>query len=257
MIAGVLAPTAGRIEIAGRDRRDDPHALGRLLGYLPEQVPLYGELCPEEYLVFCARLRGLGARQARRAADMAIERCGLGDVRGRLLGRLSKGFQQRAGIAQAIVHDPALLVLDEPASGLDPLQAANIRVLITELKAERAVILSTHLLPDVQACCDRVAILHRGRLRYDGPLESERGFLRVSVEAELDTDTWAKLPGVASAERSGNGWRVQLAPSATPGELASAIVSRGYGLVEFGREHAGLEEIFLRIAVEADVAEAA
>jgi ABC-2 type transport system ATP-binding protein len=118
-----------------------------------------------------------------------IERCGLGDVRRRLLGHLSKGFQQRAGIAQAIVHAPELIVLDEPASGLDPLQAVQIRALVRELGQEHAVILSTHLLPDIQACCARVAILHEGRLRYDGPRQAlgddlEAIFLRIVSGAD-------------------------------------------------------------------------
>jgi ABC-2 type transport system ATP-binding protein len=158
--------------------------VARRLGYLPEQAPLYPELRVGEYLDFCARLRGLRGANVTQAISRVIERCGLGDVRARLLGNLSKGFQQRAGIAQAIVHAPELIVLDEPASGLDPLQAVQIRALVRELGEEHAVILSTHLLPDVQACCARVAILHEGQLRYDGPREAlgddlEAIFLRI------------------------------------------------------------------------------
>lgn len=168
MIAGLLAPSAGQVLIGGAEIREEP-AAARRLGYLPEQAPLYPELRVGEYLDFCARLRGVRGAKVTQAVNHVIERCGLGDVRTRLLGNLSKGFQQRAGIAQAIVHAPELIVLDEPASGLDPLQAVQIRALVRELGAEHAVILSTHLLPDVQACCARVAILHEGRLRYDGP----------------------------------------------------------------------------------------
>lgn len=169
MIAGLLAPSAGEVLFDGRDLRDEP-ALARRLGYLPETPPLYAELRVDEYLAFCARLRGMRAADARRAVDRVIERCGLGEVRRRLCGNLSKGFAQRVGIAQAIVHDPDLIVLDEPASGLDPVQAASIRKLVSELGRDRAVILSTHLLHDVTACCARVAILHRGKLRHDGAL---------------------------------------------------------------------------------------
>ncbi|HEY7871350.1 MAG TPA: ABC transporter ATP-binding protein [Rudaea sp.] len=169
MIAGLLAPSAGKVLFDGRDLRDEP-ALARRLGYLPETPPLYAELRVDEYLAFCARLRGMRAADARRAVDRVIERCGLGEVRRRLCGNLSKGFAQRVSIAQAIVHDPDLIVLDEPASGLDPVQAASIRKLVSELGRDRAVILSTHLLHDVTACCARVAILHRGRLRHDGAL---------------------------------------------------------------------------------------
>lgn len=169
MIAGVLAPSAGRILFAGRDLHEDA-ALTRRLGYLPETPPLYAELRVDEYLAFCARLRGMHGADVHKAVDRVIERCGLGEVRRRLCGNLSKGYAQRAGIAQAIIHDPDLIVLDEPASGLDPVQAASIRELVRELGRERAVILSTHLLHDVTACCTRVAILHRGRLRHDGAL---------------------------------------------------------------------------------------
>ena len=189
MIAGVLAPSSGRVSIDGTDVGEEPR-IARRLGYLPETAPLYPELRVGEYLNFCARLRGLRGAQVTQAVSSVVERCGLGEVRARLLGNLSKGFQQRAGIAQALVHAPQLIVLDEPASGLDPLQAAQIRTLVRELGKEHAVILSTHLLPDVQACCERVAILHQGALRYDGPRRAlgddlEAMFLRiVSSDAE-------------------------------------------------------------------------
>ena len=183
LIAGLLAPSSGQVLVAGADLRETP-AAARCLGYLPETAPLYPELRVAEYLAFCARLRGLRGAKVTRAVGRVIDRCGLGDVSRRLLGNLSKGFQQRAGIAQALVHSPELIVLDEPASGLDPLQAVQIRALVRELGAEHAVVLSTHLLPDVQTCCDRVAILHEGRLRYDGPRQAlgddlEAIFLRI------------------------------------------------------------------------------
>ena len=183
LIVGLLTPNTGQVRIGGADPRETPGAVRRL-GYLPEQPPLYPELRVREYLDFCARLRGLRGPHVTRAVGEVIERCGLGDVRARLLGNLSKGFQQRAGIAQALVHAPDLIVLDEPASGLDPLQAVQIRALVRELGKEHAVILSTHLLPDVQACCERVMILHQGALRYDGPRQAlgddlEAIFLRI------------------------------------------------------------------------------
>lgn len=174
MIAGVLAPSTGKVLFDGHDLHEEP-ALGRRLGYLPETPPLYAELRVDEYLAFCARLRGMRGANARKAVDRVIERCGLGDLHRRLCGNLSKGYAQRAGIAQAIVHDPDLIVLDEPASGLDPVQAASIRELVRELGRDRAVILSTHLLHDVAAGCARVAILHGGRLRYDGTLAELTG----------------------------------------------------------------------------------
>ncbi|MBS0556750.1 MAG: ABC transporter ATP-binding protein [Proteobacteria bacterium] len=174
MIAGVLAPNTGKVLFDGRELHEEP-ALSRRLGYLPETPPLYAELRVDEYLAFCARVRGLRGKAALTAVDGVVERCGLAEVRRRLCGNLSKGFAQRTGIAQAIIHDPDLIVLDEPASGLDPVQAVSIRKLVKELGSEHAVILSTHQLNDVTACCARVAIVHGGRLRYDGKLADLTG----------------------------------------------------------------------------------
>lgn len=259
MIAGVLAPSSGQVLIAGEDLREHPQSARRQLGYLPEQVPLYAELRVLEYLDFCARLHGLRGAAVAHAVAGVIERCDLGQVRRRLLGNLSKGFQQRAGIAQAIVHDPALIVLDEPASGLDPVQAANIRLLVRELGREHAVILSTHLLPDVQACCDRVAILHQGRLRHDGALHAldETASLRVATTAALDAAKWKTIACVQSAEAADGAWQVRLQPGATAEQLAQAVVGSGWGLRELRRQDAGLEQMFLRIASSDEARQAA
>jgi ABC-2 type transport system ATP-binding protein len=258
MIAGLLAPSSGRVLIAGHDVHEQLATLRATLGYLPEQPPLYGELRVSEYLNFCARLRGLRGSAAAMAISRVIERCGLGDVRRRLLGSLSKGFAQRAGIAAAIVHDPALIVLDEPVSGLDPLQAANIRALICELGRERALILSTHLLPDISACCGRVLILHGGRVRHDGPLHaSAAGALRVRVAAQLDATMWKTIPFVEAAEYAGGAWQVQLAPGAVAAQLAVAIVGNGWALQELREADIDLEQTFLRIASAPDVQVAA
>lgn len=182
IIAGVLAPSAGRALFDGHDLGEEP-VLARRLGYLPETPPLYAELRVDEYLAFCARLRGIHGADAARAVDRVVERCSLGDMRRRLCGNLSKGYAQRTGIAQAIVHDPDLIVLDEPASGLDPVQAALIRELVCELGRDHAVVLSTHLLHDVTACCGRVAILHGGRLRHDGAMADLTGQREVNLES--------------------------------------------------------------------------
>lgn len=258
MIAGVLAPSRGTVRIAGTDPREQP-AAARQLGYLPERPPLYPELRVDEYLDFSARLRGLHTRAVARAVATAIERCALGDVRRRLLGNLSKGFAQRVGIAQAIVHNPPLIVLDEPVSGLDPLQAANLRALVRELGREHALILSTHQLHDVTACCNRAAILHQGRLRHDGPLtaSSAGAAWRVVTPAVLDAAKWKSLNCVQSAEFAENAWRVQLAPATTSAQLAQAIVARGWGLSELRPDDAGLEALFLRIASADGTREAA
>lgn len=191
MIAGVLAPDAGQVLLAGRDLYEAPGLARRGIGYLPERAPLHAELDVGEFLTFCARLHGLSRRDAEAAVRREVERCDLGDARRRLIGQLSKGFQQRVGIAQALLHAPALVVLDEPASGLDPVQSLRMRELIRAVRADHAVILSTHLLAEAEACCDRIAILHRGVLRHDAPVAAggiarlEQLFLRIA--ADLDT----------------------------------------------------------------------
>jgi ABC-2 type transport system ATP-binding protein len=254
MICGVLAPSRGRIFVDDVDIREDPRRAASGLGYLPEVPPLYPELRVVEYLTFCARLRRLRGKTLTDAVDSAVERCGVGDVRRRLIGNLSKGYQQRVGIAQAIVHDPALIVLDEPASGLDPLQSSNIRALIRELGQERAVILSTHLIADVNHCCDRVAILHRGRLRYDGPVQ-QLGDANVWLVRTANAPAWTTIDGVTSAQFIEPYWHVTT-QLPTP-QLAEAIVAKGWGLLELRPQETSLEQVFLRIASADDVAEAA
>ncbi len=169
MLVGVLTPSSGTLRFAGQDLQEHPELARRGIGYLPDQAPLHAELTPVEFLRFCARLRGVPRGEVAAAVARTIERCGLGEVRRRLIGALSRGWRQRVGIAQAIVHEPRLVVLDEPAAGLDPVQALRLRELVRALGRESAVVLSTHVLSDVAACCDRVAILHEGMLRHSGP----------------------------------------------------------------------------------------
>jgi ABC-2 type transport system ATP-binding protein len=254
MVCGVLAPSSGRVFVEGADIREDSRRAASALGYLPETPPLYAELRVVEYLTFCARLRRLRGKALSVSVENVIERCGLGEVRQRLIGNLSKGYQQRVGIAQAIVHNPALIVLDEPASGLDPLQSANIRALIRELGKERAVILSTHLIADVHQCCDRVAILHRGRLRYDGSVQ-QLAESNVWLVRTATAPTWNMIAGVQSANFVELYWNVTtpLAPS----QLAEAIVAKGWGLIELRPQQTSLEQVFLRIASADETAEAA
>jgi ABC-2 type transport system ATP-binding protein len=259
MIAGSLMPSAGRVLVDGADRYEQAAAVGRKLGYLPERVPLYAELRVDEYRAFCARRHGLRGNAVTLAVKRVLEQCDLGAVRRRLLGNLSKGFQQRAGIAAAIAHAPALIVLDEPASGLDPLQAVKVRALVRELGRECALILSTHLLADVEACCDRVAILHQGRLRHDGALRADAAaneFI-VALDTDVDAAKWKTITCVQSAAADGNAWRVHLVPTATPAQLAEAVVTKGWGLRELRAAAGSLEQTFLRIAGAADAADVA
>lgn len=263
MLCGTLAPTQGRVRIAGVDLLEAPRRAKRALGYLPEVPPLYPDMRVAEYLAFCARLRGLRGSAVATALATAVERCGLGPERARLIGTLSQGYRQRVGIAQAILHDPALVVLDEPTVGLDPIQVRAIRGLINDLAADRAVILSSHLLPEVQAVCSHVLILHRGRVAWRGRV----------ADADADTDTAATLivaitgdaavlddlPGVAATTALGAGrFRLQLQPGTGRVEdIAAAIVRRGGGLRELEPERRSLERIFVAVTAGAAAGEEA
>ena len=167
LLAGTLAPNAGAIRIDGHDLFEAPRAAKSAIGYLPELPPLYPDLTVDEYLEFAAGLRGIPRAARRSARDAAKARCGLGEYGRRLIGNLSKGYQQRVGIAQAIVHEPSVIILDEPTVGLDPNQIREIRSLIIELGRDRGVILSTHILPEVLATCTDVKIMHRGALVHE------------------------------------------------------------------------------------------
>lgn len=170
MLAGCLAPSAGSVEICGIDLLEHPRQAKALLGYLPETPPLYRELSVDEYLRLAARLHRVPKHEIAAAVSQAKQRCGLSEVGKRLVGNLSKGYQQRVGIAQAIVHNPRVIILDEPTVGLDPLQIRDIRSLIRELGGEHSVILSTHILTEVESVCDRIQIMNRGELVFSGDL---------------------------------------------------------------------------------------
>ena len=257
MISGLLAPSSGTVRLGELDLYAHPQRAQKDIGYLAEDPPLYGELNVEEYLRFCARLHGLSGAAIKPAVDRAIERCELGEMRRRLTSLLSKGFRQRVGLAQAIIHEPALIVLDEPASGLDPVQALRLRELIRNLANDHAVVLSTHVLSDVLACCDRVAILHCGRMRHSAILSEldAGGALRVQVERRLEADAWTDLAVVAEARTiDAHRWRIVLDDRARAGDLARAINERGFGLLEMRADSNALEDIFVRIASESHVA---
>jgi ABC-2 type transport system ATP-binding protein len=177
MLTGFLPPTEGTAVIAGHDIFGDPIAARRAIGYLPETPPLYPEMTVQDFLVFVARIKDVSRSQRREAVERAMQRTNLLHVRRQVIGTLSKGFRQRVGIAQAIVHDPPVLILDEPTAGLDPLQIREIRTLIAELTApsqgetQHTVILSTHILAEVDAICRRVVLINQGRKVLDAPLD--------------------------------------------------------------------------------------
>lgn len=260
MIAGALAPTTGSVRLGGADLYEQPELARRRIGYLPETPPLHAELTPQEFLAFCARLRGVARGAVAAAVERALARCELGDVRRRPIAVLSKGFRQRVGVAQAILHEPELIVLDEPASGLDPVQAFRLRELIRDLGREHAVVLSTHVLPDVTACCDRVAILHRGELRHSASMRGQADVQawRVGVGRALHLDDWQALPMVADAAPLDAGhWRIRLKAGTAIEAFSAAVVERGFGLCELRADEAALEQAFLAIAASDAPAQAA
>jgi ABC-2 type transport system ATP-binding protein len=177
MVTGFLPPSTGRVRVAGFDLLESPRAARRAIGYLPEQPPLYPEMRVADYVNFVASIKDVPAKERPGKVERALAACALLEVRNRVIGRLSKGFRQRVGLAQAIVHDPAVLVLDEPTAGLDPLQIVEIRNLIRSLADEggRTIVLSTHILPEVEAICRRVILISGGRIRVDGPLAEIKG----------------------------------------------------------------------------------
>lgn len=177
MIAGLLTPDSGYVKLDGRDLHEQPTPARTRIGYLPENVPLWPELTVREYLDACGRLRGMDRTSLEQAIERELLRLDLSGLANRLSGQLSLGQKRRLGLAQALLHDPELLVLDEPGNGLDPVQTAQLRELIRTLSQTRATIISTHVLSEVEAMCARVVILHEGRVRYDAPLSSDRGVL--------------------------------------------------------------------------------
>src|SRR5262245_14528986 len=164
ILTGFMPPTSGKAVVAGFDVMLHPREVKRRIGYLPEHPPLYKEMTVQSYLAFVARIKGVGGKQIRSSVSSTLERCGLLEVAGRLIQNLSKGFQQRVGLAQAIVHSPEVMILDEPTVGLDPRQILKIRNLIRSFHGERTVILSTHIIPEVEKLCDRVAIINEGKI---------------------------------------------------------------------------------------------
>jgi ABC-2 type transport system ATP-binding protein len=171
MLATYLPPSSGTARVAGFDILTHPDEVRRRIGYLPENPPLYGEMTVREYLLFVGSLKGIPKQQLRAKVDDSLERCFLTDVQNKLCQHLSRGYRQRTGLAQAIIHDPAVIILDEPTSGLDPKQIIEIRKFIKALGEKHTVLLSTHILPEVSMVCSKVVIVHRGQVVADGMLE--------------------------------------------------------------------------------------
>jgi len=264
MLSGNLAPHAGRVTINGIDLLDEPKRAKLDLGYLPEQPPLYRELSVDEYLRYCARLNRIARNQINSAMASAKQRCGLTEVGSRLIGNLSKGYQQRVGIAQAIIHSPAVVVLDEPTVGLDPIQIREIRQLIRQLGEEHAVILSTHILPEVQATCSRVQIINRGRLLFSDTMHGldkrlSEPTLLIRLNNPPPRSTIESVSGVSEAVEQADGTILIHHPrGASPAEaVAEAAVTGGWGLVELTPHQKSLEQLFVELTTGPQQAEEA
>lgn len=270
---GFLPPSTGTVQVCGHDVVDDSLAARRSIGYLPENAPLYPEMSVDGYLDFRARLYGLGRSERKAAAGRAIDRCRLNDVRSRRVGQLSKGYKQRVGLAAAMLHDPAVLILDEPTTGLDPSQIREARRLIRELAENRTVLVSSHILPEVELTCDRVLIIAGGAIRADGSpsqlvagLAPEAPYI-VEVDAlpfggaAKAAESLQRIAGAAGAkletgpDTNGKWARVIVTPAAGTADLREPIartaLAAGATIRELHRQAATLEQLFLRV-VEGD-----
>ncbi len=253
MLAGCLAPSAGEVRINSISLADDPTAAKRSLGYLPEQPPVYPELTVQEYLSYCAGLHGVPRGDRAAAIDRSKQACGLTDVGQRLIGNLSKGYQQRVGLAQAIIHRPPVIILDEPTVGLDPIQIREIRSLIKELGRSHSVILSSHILPEIQAVCSRVMIVNKGRVVYAEAIDQSAQPLFNTVVAGLRrapaVDALRGIAGVSSVTAlAGDLFRFEVAGSADPREAIADAAARGsWGLFELRTVGKTLEETFVEL----------
>jgi len=269
ILTGFLPPTSGKATIAGFDVLESPLEVKKRIGYLPEMPPLYQEMRTTEYLTFVGKLKGLSGADLRQRVETVCERCAITDVKTKLLGKLSKGYRQRVGLAQAIIHNPDVLVLDEPTAGLDPKQINETRDLIRSLAGDHTIILSTHILPEVEQTCQQVIIINKGKLVATDSVQnlqnrargSESVFLEVAARnGDIDSsvvqrrlETVAGVNRVVFKEKRQNRNRFDVEArrnSAVRGDLARAVVESGWDLRELRPGAVRLEEIFLQLTGE-------
>lgn len=266
ILTGYLPATAGTARVAGKDVHTDSMAVRQSIGYLPETPPLYPEMTVEGFLYFVSRIKGVAAGDRADRVTSAIERCNLEEKRKVIIRKLSKGFRQRVGIAQAIVHNPPVIVLDEPTVGLDPKQIIEVRHLIKSLAGEHTIILSTHILPEVSMTCDRITIIDRGKvIATDSPehlvarLTGQGGYW-VEVQGDMETglSVLRSVPGVIRAEAVRTDglpagrvrFRVTTGTEDWGSAIASQIVSSGLPLYELSRNRASLEDVFINLTTQ-------
>ncbi|MCD6319554.1 MAG: ATP-binding cassette domain-containing protein [Candidatus Desulfofervidaceae bacterium] len=260
VLTGFFPPNEGSVKILGHDIVQNPLAVKQRLGYLPEHNPLYPEMTVEGYLRFAARIKGVEAKEETKRVNTVIAECGLEDVRYRLIRRLSKGYKQRIGLAQALVNDPEVLILDEPTIGLDPKQIYEIRQLIKSLAGKKTVILSTHILPEVSMVCTKVLIINRGQVvAEDTPahLMAREGQVEILVKAPIQTlkQHLETVPEIKEIKIQPESEYVRAVIRSSPGLdirslLAREIVQQGWDLLELTPKRASLEEVFVQLVTE-------
>ncbi len=262
MLTAFLPPTTGRVVVAGVDLDKDPVGLRRNVGYLPENVPLYPEMRVDEYLRFRADVEEVPRGEVHARTEDVVERCLIGDVRRQVIGTLSKGYRQRVGLAGALIHQPPVLILDEPTVGLDPNQIIKVRELIIELGQDHTVLLSTHILPEVEQVCERVFIIDRGRVVADGTPQALRTKLvgNPSLAVEIKgvngsaRTALEALPGVIAISDRGEGrYLLEHAAGSDPREAVFRMaVERGWVLLALTPKQASLEDVFVRLTTRED-----
>ena len=255
IISGILAANHGSVSIAGRDINEAPQKAKQHIGFLPEQPPLYTDLTVDEYLNYAAKLRGIKKQELNEAVKVSKKRCGLENTGARLINNLSKGYKQRVGIAQAIIHSPSVIILDEPTSGLDPIQIREIRELMRELGEDHSVILSTHILSEVQSLCDRVLIINQGNIVLDQSLsqlqnnDEKPGSIEISLRNPPALEDLLNIDGVASAESiNENILRINFNPDVdATDKIVEKAVSDNWGLYKLNPADTSLETIFMQL----------
>lgn len=255
IITGFMAPTSGEARVAGFDVFENPMEVKKRIGYLPETPPVYTDMFVRDYLQFVAELKQVPAAQIKKNVDRAIEKTHLQEVSKRLIGTLSKGFRQRVGIAQAIVSDPEVLILDEPTVGLDPKQVSEIRELIKELKGQHTIILSTHILSEVQAVCDKAIIINKGRIVAEDSIENleklEKGTSILKVKLRTPYDVKSNLTGktgILNVSGTSLDWDIQFdGRDQVHDEILNQLVLSKAGIVEFSPKRLDLEDVFLKL----------
>ncbi len=253
MITGNLAPSLGSINICGVDMIENPTTAKNRIGYLPEVPPLYRELRVDEYLTLASRLRKIKRANIKNAVQTAKQKCGLEDMGKRLISALSKGYRQRVGIAQAIIHEPDVIILDEPTVGLDPNQIREIRSLIRSLGDKHSIILSTHILPEVEAVCDRVHILDHGKVAFSDTIKSmqdNKGECVIEVEFRnppTNNEIKDKLNKVMVDQKGNNSFRIASHAGDPTDTIVKLAVQNDWGIVKLNPVQASLEEVFVSL----------